>query len=61
MAMGVPKFAGWLISMGKSHRSKWMMTGGSPMTQETSNSQENTMTSELPHFSAKPAARSASS
>ena len=25
----IPRLAGWFISMGKSHRSKWMMTGGS--------------------------------
>ena len=33
--MGGTPIAGWFM-MGKSHRSKWMMTGGTPMTQETS-------------------------
>ena len=31
---GSPSF-GWLISMGQSHRSTWMMTGGTSMTQES--------------------------
>ena len=35
--MEVPKFAaaGWCISMGKSQTNSWMLTGGSPMTQES--------------------------
>ena len=24
--------AGWLVCTGKSHRSKWMMTGGTPIS-----------------------------
>ena len=31
---GYPKFAGWLIK--ENPNLKWMMTGGTPMTQETS-------------------------
>ena len=31
----VSKLAGWFSGMGKPHRSKWMMTAGTPMTLET--------------------------
>ena len=34
IAMEVPKMDG--LVHGKSHRSKWMITRGTPMTQETS-------------------------
>ena len=29
---GYPKLAGWFLWTGKSHHSKWMMTGGSPIS-----------------------------
>ena len=33
LAMEVPpKNAGWFLEAGKSHRSKWMMTGGTPIS-----------------------------
>ena len=33
---GTPKWFKWMVFVrGKSHRSKWMMTGGTPRTQET--------------------------